>query len=772
MKRVRSMFLFGSKARKLKEAPSKGEGGLSAEDFQLQVRRAADVVSNAIMLIDRDFKITFMNEASKALLAKHRQHFPPRVREQDPNNMIGASADIFHKDPSHQRRLVDDPSRLPYHTDVRMGPLTFALCVNATFDKNGVHNGSVFEWADVTELRELTANAKGQIEAIGKAQAVIEFTLDGHVIAANENFLEVMGYTFDEVKGQHHGMFVSHDDRQSREYRIFWEKLARGEYDAGQYKRIAKGGREVWLQASYNPICDAKGKVYKIVEYATDITEQKLANANFEGQIAAINRSQAVIEFGVDGRILVANENFLKATGYTLEEIRGQHHSMFVDAAHRQTPDYRAFWDRLGRGQYDAGQYRRIGKGGREVWLQASYNPILDASGKPAKVVKYATDITEQKLADLQLKTAVQQSQEAIEAAQSNDLTRRIPLEEKTGEIRKLCAGVNGLLDAMTGIVSAIMESSSTIASAATEIAAGANDLSQRTEQQASSLEETAASMEEMASTVKQNSDNSQQANQLAISSRSVATEGGNVVSQAVQAMARIEQSSSKISEIIGVIDEIAFQTNLLALNAAVEAARAGDAGKGFAVVASEVRSLAQRTSVAAKDIKGLIVESGRQVKDGVKLVDNAGSSLSEIVKSINHVADIVAEIAAASREQATGVEEINKAVVQMDQMTQQNAALVEESAASSRTLQEEAQTMYGAMSAYSIGGGPGVEPKMARARTAPKAQIAPKAQPRRPAASQAPKLLKERPSKAANGTARSGASLETSNPDLDWKEF
>jgi PAS domain S-box-containing protein len=633
------MFSFGAKARKAASAANASERQLDA-----QLKRAADVASNALMLIDRDFKITYMNESSRTLINKHREHFPPRIRDVDPDSLIGGSADIFHKNPAHQRRLVDDPSRLPHRADVRMGPLTFALCVNAAYDETGACNGYVFEWNDVTELRELTANAKGQIDAISKAQAVIEFTLDGHVITANENFLKVMGYSLNEIKGQHHSIFVEQGDRATSEYKSFWEKLGRGEYDAGQYKRIAKGGRE--------------------------------------------------------------------------------------------------------------------------VWLQASYNPILDLQGRPMKVVKYATDITEQKRAELQLQLAVQQTLEVIEAAQSNDLTRRIPMEAKTGELENLCAGVNRLLETMKGIVGTMLESSSTVASAASEIAAGANDLSQRTEQQASSLEETAASMEEMASTVKQNSDNAQQANQLSITARSIATDGGNVVSQAVDAMARIEQSSDKISEIIGVIDEIAFQTNLLALNAAVEAARAGDAGKGFAVVASEVRSLAQRTSVAAKDIKGLIIESGRQVKDGVKLVDNAGTSLREIVKSINHVADIVAEIAAASKEQATGVEEINKAVVQMDQMTQQNAALVEESAAASRTLQEEAQSMFDKMSAYSIG-----EAQSLRGLQPPVMSDVQKSHAKRPSPV-ASKHHNRRAPKAANGMVHAAAAMQVAQPDLDWKEF
>jgi methyl-accepting chemotaxis protein len=235
------------------------------------------------------------------------------------------------------------------------------------------------------------------LAAIDKSQAVIEFTLDGIILHANANFCATMGYSLEEIRGKHHSMFAEPGVAQSGEYRNFWQKLARGEYDAGQYKRIAKGGREVWIQASYNPILDANHQPYKVVKFATDITEAKLRAADYEGQLAAVSKAQAVIEFTLDGTILTANQNFLDTMGYSLEEIRGKHHSMFAEAGVAQSAEYRAFWAKLARGEYDAGQYKRIARGGREVWIQASYNPIYDMSGKPFKVVKYATDISAQR---------------------------------------------------------------------------------------------------------------------------------------------------------------------------------------------------------------------------------------------------------------------------------------------------------------------------------------------------------------------------------------
>jgi len=547
---------------------------------------------------------------------------------------------------------------------------------------------------DITAEKRKDADYSGQLDAINKSQAVIEFGLDGIIQHANANFLKVLGYSLDEVKGKHHSIFVDSGYRNSSEYKSFWERLGRGEHDAGQYKRISKNGKEVWIQASYNPILDANNRPFKVVKYATDITEEKFRNADYSGQLAAIGKSQAVIEFDLDGTVINANANFLNVLGYSLDEIKGKHHSLFVDPAYRQSAEYKLFWDRLGRGEYDSGQYKRIGKNGKEVWIQASYNPIMDVDNKPFKVVKYATDVTEQVNASTALQQAVEQVQEVVKAAVNDDLSSRIPLEGKTGVIQVLCEGINTLVDNIEDIVAQIKLAADEIFTGASEISTGNSDLSSRTEQQAANLEETASSMEELTSTVKLNADNAKQANVLAEQASNVATDGGVLIQDVVTTMSAINESSQKIADIIGVIDGIAFQTNILALNAAVEAARAGDQGRGFAVVASEVRTLAQRSANAAKDIKGLISDSVKKIESGNTLVNKSGNTMKEIVKAIKRVNDIMAEIAAASNEQSAGIEQVSIAVSQMDEMTQQNAALVEEAAAAAESLQSQADQL------------------------------------------------------------------------------
>lgn len=256
---------------------------------------------------------------------------------------------------------------------------------------------SVIKFAsDTTAAKSKALRDSGQIAAIDRAQAVIEFKIDGTIVTANKNFLDTVGYSLTEIQGQHHRMFVDPAERDSAAYRSFWDHLARGEYQAAVFKRIGKGGREVWIQASYNPIFDEKGRVIAVVKFATDITESSQKAADTNGQIDAISKSQAVIEFSLDGTILTANQNFCDTLGYPLAEIKNKHHSMFVDPKERATADYASFWTDLAAGNFRAGEFKRIGKGGREIWIQASYNPIFDLEGKPVKVVKFASDVTAQ----------------------------------------------------------------------------------------------------------------------------------------------------------------------------------------------------------------------------------------------------------------------------------------------------------------------------------------------------------------------------------------
>jgi methyl-accepting chemotaxis protein len=581
-----------------------------------------DMIGTAIMMVDRNLVVNYVNQATRNLMARYSEEFAKVWPGFRPENILGTCVDLFHKDPSHQRRLLADPGNLPYRTDISVGALRFSLCVSARYDAEGRYSGNILEWAEITgRYRQELENFdfRSQIAAIGKSQAVIEFAMDATVVTANENFLHLMGYTLEEIKGRHHRMFVDPSALHSPDYAEFWNRLNRGEYQAGEFKRIGKGGRELWIQASYNPILDMNGKPVKVVKFATDVTAQKLINADFAGQIAAINRSQCVIEFMMDGTILTANQNFLDEMGYTLDEVRGHHHRMFVEPALQNSPEYREFWARLNRGESLSAEYRRIGKDGRTVWIQASYFPILDLNGRPAKVVKFATDVT-----------------------------KTVAMREK---MEKMLATVGETSIAIAASAEEMTTVSRQLANHASDTSQQANSASQTSAQVSANVNMVAASSEEMMASIREISKSATEAARVAKSAVTIAETTNQTIQQ-------LGVSSSEIGKVIKVITSIAQQTNLLALNATIEAARAGEAGKGFAVVANEVKELAKETARATEEI-------GQKIEAIQTDTGAAVRAIGEVTHIITQVNDISNVIASAVEEQTATTTEIGRNVAE-----------------------------------------------------------------------------------------------------------
>jgi methyl-accepting chemotaxis protein len=434
---------------------------------------------------------------------------------------------------------------------------------------------------DITARKIQSMEDAGQIAAVSRAQAVIAFEMDGTIVTANDNFLKALGYTLSEIQGKHHSMFVEQDERGSAAYREFWAKLNRGENQSAEYKRIGKGGREVWILASYNPVLDENGKPFRVVKFATDVTSQKLSTADLAGQISAIGKSQAVIEFNMDGTIIGANQNFLKTVGYSLDEIRGRHHSMFVDPAERDGAAYREFWSALNRGEYQAAEYKRIGKNAREVWIQASYNPILDLNGKPFKVVKYATDTTAQVLV-------------------------RMGNERVRGMMETVAAGAEELNASVREISEAMTKSRETASTAVGRVEAA--------DAQAKRLNEAAQSMSGIVELI---GNITGQINLLALnatieSARAgeagrgfavVASEVKNLATQAKQATDKIGQEISNLNGISGDVVS-ALDSIKLAIQGVSEYVTATAAAvEEQSTVTSEMSSSMQRAAAEAKAI-------------------------------------------------------------------------------------------------------------------------------------------------------------------------
>ncbi|MCO6051325.1 methyl-accepting chemotaxis protein [Mesorhizobium sp. RP14(2022)] len=555
------------------------------------------------------------------------------------------------------------------------------------------------------------SDSQNTLEALKLSLAVIEFDPTGQILDANPRFCETLGCTVDAIRGKHHRIFVVPEDQKSEAYRRFWAELAAGQFMAGEFRRLDSRGEEIWIQATYNPVRNASGKVYKVVKFASDITQAKHQALDDAARLKALDASQAVIAFTPFGEILDANANFLATTGYALDEIRGRHHRMFVDPAYAASAEYEAFWETLRGGRFQAADFKRFGKGGREIWIQASYNPIFDGCGNVRSIVKFATDLSEH----MRAVTAVGA---ALRHLSDGDLSHRMT-EAFVPSLDGLRTDFRLAAERLQATMATIDQSAQVIRNESDQLRMAANDLGRRTEQQAAALEESSAALTQATEQVRQTSRSADDVGVLVQTTKARADASSSVVRQAVLAMGGIERSSGEIGKIIGVIDEIAFQTNLLALNAGVEAARAGEAGRGFAVVAQEVRALAQRSAEAAKEIKSLIASSASQVKQGVALVGEVGCALGEIENKVSEVHEHVTSIVEAARHQVIALKEINIAFGTLDRNTQQNAALVEESTASSNDLAAKANMLFELLSTFRMD-----RTAPIAARSAPAAQV------------------------------------------------